>query len=463
MSNTKTIGILGSGTWGVALARLLQRNGHQVTVWSKFQAEVDALNSSRVHPNLPGLTISGDIAFTSDMRAVCQDKDILLFAVPSVFVRSTAAAAAEFIPDGQIIVDVAKGIEPDTLLTMTEVIQDELNKDGRHGNVKLVALSGPTHAEEVALDMPTSIVSACTDMDVAEIVQDTFMDTCMRTYTNADVLGVELCGALKNIVALAAGISAGMGYGDNAKAAIITRGMAEIIRLGLAMGCSEQTFYGLAGIGDLIVTATSPHSRNNRCGMLIGQGVSPQEAVRQVGMVVEGVNALPAAMQLAQRHNVDMPIVTAVNAVVNGIISPAEMALALMTRDKTSEVNASEMNVRFESALQRHRMHGETRRVLVGGTFPMLTAEEIAWLKNAKAHGTWLAVALVDDGDQQKFDARREALSALRCVDRVLPVSDWADLKDAIKNLRIDLIVARPYQVQQFADQEGLGVEVVEQ
>ena len=463
MTNVKTIGILGSGTWGVALARLLQRNGHQVTVWSKFQAEVDALNQTRIHPNLPGLTISGDIAFTSDMRSVCQDKDILLFAVPSVFVRSTAAAAAEFIPDGQIIVDVAKGIEPDTLLTMTEVIQDELNKDGLHGSVKLVALSGPTHAEEVALDMPTSIVSACTDMDVAEIVQDTFMDTCMRTYTNADVLGVELCGALKNIVALAAGISAGMGYGDNAKAAIITRGMAEIIRLGLAMGCSEQTFYGLAGIGDLIVTATSPHSRNNRCGMLIGQGVPPQEAVRQVGMVVEGVNALPAAMQLAQRHNVDMPIVAAVNAVVNGVISPAEMALALMTRDKTSEVNASEMNVRFESALQRRRMHGETRRVLVGGTFPMLTAEEIAWLKNAKAHGTWLAVALVDDGDQPKFDARRESLSALRCVDRVLPVSDWADLKDAIKNLRIDLVVARPYQVQQFADQEGLGVEVVEQ
>ena len=463
MSNVKTIGILGSGTWGVALARLLQRNGHQVTVWSKFQAEVDALNTTRVHPNLPGLTISDDIAFTSDMRTACQEKDILLFAVPSVFVRSTAELAAEFIPDGQIIVDVAKGIEPDTLLTMTEVIRDELCKDGSHENVKLVALSGPTHAEEVALDMATSIVSACTDMDVAETVQDTFMDTCMRTYTNADVLGVELCGAMKNIVALAAGISAGLGHGDNAKAGIITRGMAEIVRLGLAMGCSEQTFYGLAGIGDLIVTATSMHSRNNRCGMLIGQGVAPAEAVRQVGMVVEGINALPAAMQLAQRHNVDMPIVTGVNAVVNGLITPAEMALALMTRDKTSEVNANEMTVRFESALQRRRMHGETRRVLVGGTFPMLTAEEIVWLKNAKARGTWLAVALVDDGDQQKFNERRESLRALRCVDRVLPVSDWADLKDAVKNLRIDLIVARPYQVQQFADQEGLGVEVVEQ
>ena len=463
MNNVKTIGILGSGTWGVALARMLQRNGHQVTVWSKFQQEVDALNTTRVHPNLPGLAISPDIAFTSDVQVACTGKDILLFAVPSVFVRSTAALAAAFIPDGQIIVDVAKGIEPDTLLTMTEVIRDELSKDGHHDHIKLVALSGPTHAEEVALDMATSIVSACTDMDVAEVVQDTFMDTCMRTYTNADVLGVELCGAMKNIVALAAGISAGLGHGDNAKAAIITRGMAEIVRLGLAMGCSEQTFYGLAGIGDLIVTATSPHSRNNRCGMLIGQGVAPADAVRQVGMVVEGVNALPAAMQLAQRHNVDMPIVTGVNAVVNGDMSPAEMALALMKRDKTREVKQSEMNVRFESALQRRRMHGETRRVLVCGTFPTLTAEEIAWLKNAKARGTWLAVALVNDGKNDKFDERRESLRALRCVDRVLPVTDWADIKDAVQNLRIDLIVARPYQVEQFAGQEPLGAEVVEQ
>ncbi|MBE5810673.1 MAG: NAD(P)H-dependent glycerol-3-phosphate dehydrogenase [Clostridiales bacterium] len=461
MSNKKSIGILGSGTWGVALARLLQRNGHHVTVWSKFQQEVDSLHKTRAHPNLPGLSISEDIVFTSDVQTACTGKDILLFAVPSVFVRSTAALAAAFIPDGQIIVDVAKGIEPDSLLTMTEVIRNELCKDGRHDNVKLVALSGPTHAEEVALDMPTAIVSACTDMDVAEVVQDTFMDTCMRTYTNADVLGVELCGALKNIMALAAGISAGLGNGDNAKALLITRGMAEIVRLGLAMGCSEQTFYGLAGIGDLIVTATSMHSRNNRCGMLIGQGKTPEEAIREVGMVVEGINALPAAMQLAERYQVEMPIVAGVNAVVTGKITPAELGHALMTRDKTREVKQSEMNVRFESALQRRRMHGETRRVLVGGTFPMLTAEEIAWLKAAKERGTWLAVALVDDGDAVKFESRRESLRALRCVDRVLPVSDWTDLKDAVHNLRIDLIVAKPEQVQQFADQEGLGVEVI--
>lgn len=462
MSDIKSVGILSAGTWAVALARLLQRNGHRVTVWSKFQKEVDALSQSRVHPNLPGLVISDEIAFTSSIQDVCREKDILIFAVPSVFVRETAALAAAFIPDGQIIVDVAKGIEPDSLLTMTEVIRDELRKDGRHAHVKLVALSGPTHAEEVALDMPTSIVSACEDMDVAEAVQDAFMNSCMRTYTNADVLGVELCGALKNIMALAAGISAGLGYGDNAKAALITRGMAEITRLGLAMGCSEQTFYGLAGIGDLIVTATSLHSRNNRCGMLIGQGMTPEEAVRQVGMVVEGINALPAAVQLAERHGVEMPIVAGVNAVISGKSTPEELCYALMTRDKTREVKQSEMNVRFESALQRRRMHGETRRVLVGGGFTQLTNEEIVWLKRAKEQGTWLAVALADDGSSPaRFEARREALCALRCVDRVLPVSTWADLKDAVRTLRIDLVVARPEQTAQFADQETLGVEVI--
>ncbi len=460
MCTTKSIGILGAGTWGVALARLLERNGHAVTVWSKFQQEVDSLTASRVHPNLPGLTISEAISFTSDMQQACKGKDILLFAVPSVFVRVTAALAAPFTPDGQIIVDVAKGIEPDTLLTMTEVIRDEMNRDGRHENVKLVALSGPTHAEEVALDMPTAIVSACTDMDVAETVQDVFMNTCMRTYTNADVLGVELCGAMKNIMALAAGISAGLGNGDNAKALLITRGMAEITRLGLAMGCSEQTFYGLAGIGDLIVTATSQHSRNNRCGMLIGQGMKPEEAIKAVGMVVEGINALPAAMQLAERYNVEMPIVTGVNAVITGQISPAELGYALMTRDKTREVKQSEMNVRFERALQRRRMHGETRRILVSGTFPLLTGEEITWLRRAKERGTWLAVALVDDGDAAKLEERREALAALRCVDRVLPVCDWQDVTDAVKNLRIDLVVARAYQADQYAAQLPQGVEI---
>lgn len=457
------IGILGAGTWGLALARVLYRNGHQVTVWSAIPQEIDSLQATRRHPNLPGMVIPDEIHFTKDEQEVCRDKLILLFAVPSVFVRSTAARVRPYVPDGQIIVDVAKGIEPDSLMTMSEVIRDEMQKDGQHAKIKLVALSGPTHAEEVALDMPTSIVSACTDMQVAETVQDIFMNSCMRTYTNTDVLGVELCGAMKNIIALSAGVSTGLGFGDNAKAMLITRGMAEITRLGLAMGCAEQTFNGLAGIGDLIVTATSVHSRNNKCGILIGQGMDPQEAIKAVGMVVEGVNALPAAMQLAQRYQVDMPLVQGMDAIIKGEIAPATIAHQLMTRDKTREVKQSEMNVRFESALQQRRMHGETRRVLVCGTFPMLTAEEIAWLKAAKERGTWLAVALVNDGDAAKFEERRESLRALRCVDRVLPVQGWEDVRDAVKNLRIDLIVARPWQVQQFGDQEGLGAEVVAQ
>ena len=452
MNEAKKIGVLGAGTWGIALARLLHRNGHEVTVWSALPQEIENLNATRVHPNLPGMEIPQEIVFTTEMETVCRDKEILLFAVPSVFVRSTAAKAAPFLPEGQVIVDVAKGVEPDTLLTMTEVIRDEMCRDGKHEDVKLVALSGPTHAEEVALDMPTSIVSACTDMEVAEMVQDVFMNSCMRTYTNADVLGVELCGALKNIVALAAGISTGLGFGDNAKAALITRGMAEITRLGLAMGCSEQTCFGLAGIGDLIVTATSPHSRNNRCGMLLGQGMKPEDAIREVGMVVEGINALPASLQLAERFGVDMPIVSGVNAVVQGQMTPAQMGLALMTREKTPEVNQSEMNVRFESALMRRRTHGETRRVLVAGTFPVLSHEDVVWLKSAKAQGTWLAVALVDEGDAEKLEQRRESLRALRCVDRVIPVRDWADVEAAAQGLRIDLAVVKPHQAAQFAE-----------
>ncbi|MBQ8555380.1 MAG: NAD(P)H-dependent glycerol-3-phosphate dehydrogenase [Clostridia bacterium] len=454
----KTIGVLGAGTWGIALARLLHRNGHEVTVWSALPREIDDLSASRTHPNLPGMTIPEAIVFTKELEDACKDKDIILMAVPSVFVRQTARCAAAYIPDGQIIVDVAKGIEPDTLLTMTEVIRDELVHHGPHEHVKLVALSGPTHAEEVSLDMPTSIVSACTDREVAETVQDVFMNSCMRTYTNADVLGVELCGAMKNIVALAAGISAGLGNGDNAKAALITRGMAEITRLGLAMGCAEQTFNGLAGIGDLIVTATSVHSRNNRCGYLLGQGMKPEEAIRSVGMVVEGINALPAAMQLAERYQVEMPIVGCVNAIVTGQMTPTEALIALMTRDKTSEVKQSEMNVRFESALQRRRLHGETRRVLVGGSFPMLTHEEIAFLKSAKAQGTWLAVALVDDGDAARMEERTASLAALRCVDRVLPVTDMDALKEAVAFLRIDVIAVRPCQAEQVQE---LGVEIL--
>ncbi len=329
------IGVLGAGTWGMALARMLSNCGHEVQVWSALEREVEEYGRTRRHPNLPGMIIPDAIVFTADVQEVVTDKDILLFAVPSVFVRSTAAKAAPYVADGQIIVDVAKGVEPETHFTLTEVIGDEMKKAGKQ--VKLVALSGPTHAEEVAQDLPTTIVSASEDHEAAAFVQDVFMNTCLRVYTNTDVKGIELCGAMKNIIALASGISVGLGYGDNTKAAIITRGMAEISRLGRAMGCQEKTFAGLAGIGDLIVTATSMHSRNNRAGMLIGQGKTPEEAKKEVGMVVEGINALPAAMELSRVYQVEMPICTGVNAIVNEGADPREMVKRLMARPKKSE------------------------------------------------------------------------------------------------------------------------------
>ncbi|MBQ5805337.1 MAG: NAD(P)-dependent glycerol-3-phosphate dehydrogenase [Erysipelotrichaceae bacterium] len=332
------IGVLGAGTWGMALARMLANDSYDVTVWSALEKEIDELSQSRRHKNLPGMIIPDSIVFTKDIAEVCRDKEILLFAVPSLYVRNTVRSARNFIPDGQIVVDVAKGIEAETLFTMSQVIADELN-DGEHKNVRIVALSGPTHAEEVALDLPTTIVSACSDMAAAKKVQDVFMNTCMRVYTNEDVLGIELCGALKNIIALASGISAGLGYGDNAKAAIITRGMAEMTRLGKKMGAKQETFAGLAGIGDLIVTATSMHSRNNRCGMLIGQGKKPEDAVKEVGMVVEGINALPAAMKLMKVYDVEMPISAMVNAVVNEGADPKKAVAELMGRDKKNEMN----------------------------------------------------------------------------------------------------------------------------
>ena len=331
MSN---IGVLGAGTWGMALARMLHNSGHTVCVWSALSREVEEFSATRRHPNLPGMEIPAGIAFTGEIAEVCKNQDILLFAVPSPFVRSTARQAAPYVRDNQIIVDVAKGIEADTLMTMTQIIAQEI----ANPTVKLVALSGPTHAEEVAKDLPTTIVSACEDSAVAELVQNVFWGTCMRVYTNDDVLGVELCGAVKNIIALASGVALGLGYGDNTKAALITRGMAEISRLGLAMGCREQTFGGLAGIGDLIVTATSVHSRNNRCGMLIGQGVPVDEAIKQVGMVVEGINALPATMKLAQKYNVEMPIVEAAYQVVMEGVSPKTVVQQLMSRDKKPEL-----------------------------------------------------------------------------------------------------------------------------
>ena len=329
------IAVFGAGTWGIALARLLAVNGRDVTVWSAIPAELKSLSTTRRHPNLPGMELPSAMHYTADIAEACTGRDILLFAVPSPFVRSTAKKAAKYIPDGQLIVDVAKGVEDKTLMTMSEIIEDELAKAKR--TARVVALSGPTHAEEVARDMPTLIVAASEDEAAAKAVQKAFIAPSFRVYTNTDRRGTELGGAVKNVIALAVGIALGLGYGDNAKAALITRGNAELTRLGIAMGCKPETFAGLSGMGDLIVTCTSMHSRNLHAGMLLGRGKTAEEAKAEVGQVVEGINALPAACRLAKKYKVEMPIVQSVDAILNGKLEARNALAALMGRDLKHE------------------------------------------------------------------------------------------------------------------------------
>ena len=324
------IAVFGAGTWGIALARLLAVNGRDVTVWSAIPAELKSLSTTHRHPNLPGMELPSAMHYTADIAEACKGKDILLFAVPSPFVRATAKKAAPHIPEGQLIVDVAKGVEDKTLMTMSEIIEDELAKQKR--TARVVALSGPTHAEEVARDMPTLIVAASEDEEAAKAVQKAFSTPTFRVYTNTDRRGTELGGAVKNVIALAVGIALGLGYGDNAKAALITRGNAELSRLGIAMGCRSETFSGLSGMGDLIVTCTSMHSRNLHAGMLLGRGKTAEEAKAEVGQGVEGINALPAARRLARKYKVDMPIVQSVDAILSGRLAAGDALATLMGR-----------------------------------------------------------------------------------------------------------------------------------
>ena len=330
------IAVFGAGTWGIALARLLAANGRDVTVWSAIPAELKSLSTTRRHPNLPGMELPAAMHYTADIAEACTGRDILLFAVPSPFVRATAKKAAPHIPEGQLIVDVAKGVEDKTLMTMSEIIEDELAKAGRKARV--VALSGPTHAEEVARDMPTAIVAASADEDAAKTVQKVFTTPTFRVYTNDDRRGTELGGAVKNVIALAVGIALGLGYGDNAKAALITRGNAELARLGVAMGCKAETFAGLSGMGDLIVTCTSMHSRNRRCGILIGKGVEPKEAVKEIGAVVEGYYAAESIYQLSQREGVEMPLCRSVYEVLYHGVAVQDVVSSLMRRAKKDEL-----------------------------------------------------------------------------------------------------------------------------
>lgn len=327
------IAIIGSGTWGTALARVLYNQGNEVYLYSIFKKDADELNKTHKHKNLPGMIIPEDIVISNDAKMSIDNADYVLLATPSIYIRSTLMSIKQYISDNQIIINVAKGIEADTLYTISDIINELLP------NNKVVVLSGPTHAEEVALDKTTTIVSACDDLEIASDVARLFEGSCIRAYTNNDVLGVEICGALKNVIALAAGISSGIGDGDNAKAAIITRGVVEIARLGKAMGADQSTFNGLVGIGDLIVTATSQHSRNNRCGYLIGQGYTPEEAKKEIGMVVEGINSLSAAVTLANKYNVYMPITNAVNEIINNNKDPKEILVQLMNRPSKHELD----------------------------------------------------------------------------------------------------------------------------
>ncbi|MBE5878384.1 MAG: NAD(P)H-dependent glycerol-3-phosphate dehydrogenase [Lachnospiraceae bacterium] len=329
----ENVSVLGAGSWGIALARVLATNGHKVTVWSALKDEIDMLNANYEHLHkLPGVKLPESMVFTDCLETAMKDKKMVVLAVPSSFVRKTASSMKEYYEPGQVVVNVAKGIEEATLMTMSEVIADEI-KDAR-----VAVLSGPSHAEEVGRAIPTTIVAGAVEKETAEFVQNLFMNDVFRVYTSPDVVGIEIGAALKNVVALAAGIADGLGYGDNTKAALITRGMAEITRLGIAMGGEAQTFYGLSGIGDLIVTCASMHSRNRRAGILIGQGKSMDEAMAEVKMVVEGVYSAKAAMKLAQKYDICMPIVESVNAVLFNGESARTRVKDLMLRDKKSEV-----------------------------------------------------------------------------------------------------------------------------
>lgn len=326
------IGVIGAGSWGTALAVLLHKNGHEVTIWSIIKEEVEMLREKRQHESkLPGVIIPNDITITNDLKESMAEKDILVLAVPSPFTRSTCKMMKEYITPGQIVMNVAKGIEENTLFTLTDIMEEELP------GIDAAVLSGPSHAEEVGRGLPTTCVVGAHSKKTAEYLQNIFISPVFRVYTSPDMLGIELGGALKNVIALAAGTADGLGYGDNTKAALITRGIAEISRLGMKMGGKPETFFGLTGIGDLIVTCASVHSRNRKAGYLIGKGYTMQEAMDEVKMVVEGVYSAKAAMGLAKKYDIELPIIEQVNKVLFEGKNAAEAVNELMQRDKKLE------------------------------------------------------------------------------------------------------------------------------
>ena len=326
------VSILGAGSWGTAISVLLCDNGHDVMVWSIDKDEIKMLEEEREHKTkLPGVKISDSLKLTNDAKEAVDFAELIVMVVPSPFIRSTSKTIAPYVREKQLIVNLAKGIEESTLMVLTDVIKDEIPQ------CKTAVLSGPSHAEEVGKRLPTTVVAGSEDKEDALLIQDVFMSDYFRVYTSPDVLGIELGGALKNVIALAAGISDGLGCGDNAKAALITRGIAEIKKLGVSMGGDAETFGGLSGIGDLIVTCSSIHSRNRMAGYYMGQGCTYKEAMDKVKMVVEGVYSAKAALKLSEKYGVEMPIVSIVNEILFGNITAKDALKRLLTRMRTSE------------------------------------------------------------------------------------------------------------------------------
>ena len=331
------ISVIGSGGWGIALTILLHKNGHDLTIWSFDKREAEELKTTRENKTkLPNILLPEDIKVTDNLKEAVDNKDVLILAVPSKAIRSVSKSLKDIIKDNQIIVNVAKGLEEDTLKTMTDIIEEEL----KGKNPQVAVLSGPSHAEEVGKGIPTTCVVSAHNKELTLYLQNIFMNPSFRVYTSPDMLGVEIGGALKNVIALAAGIADGLNYGDNTKSALITRGIKEISLLGVAMGGEQSTFYGLTGLGDLIVTCASMHSRNRRAGILLGQGKTLDEAIKEVNMVVEGVYSAKSALMAAKKYNVEIPIIEQVNAVLFENKNAAEAVNELMIRDKKLEIQS---------------------------------------------------------------------------------------------------------------------------
>ena len=331
----RKIGIIGAGSWGTALAVNLARNNHEVVIWSIMEDEIKMLNEHREHiDKLPGVKLAENISFTTDMEKAIKGMDMLVLAVPSIFTRSTSKNMAAFVEEGQIIACVGKGIEDNTFMTITDIVEEEISQ------ADVAVLCGPSHAEEVGQGLPTTVVAGAHSQKTAEFIQDTFMNETFRVYTSPDMLGMELGGSFKNVIALAAGMCDGLGFGDNTKAALIVRGISEVARLAVAMGAKPETVNGLTGVGDLIVTCQSKHSRNRKAGELMGQGMTMDQATKEVKMVVEGVYSAKAALALGKKYYVQMPIIEEVNKVLFEDKSAKEAVYDLMIREKRVESNA---------------------------------------------------------------------------------------------------------------------------